>query len=361
MIINLFIALLLLTAPSISLAAQNTNDFIPLVGIPFIQNGHVSTIGDYVNAFYYAAISVAAMLAVMKIIIAGVKYITTDIAPTKGQAKKDIRGAIIGLLIVVGAVLILRTINPNLTVVKLNAPNPSVGLQQGGPPPVLNKATQICNSSTGCDVVKCSLFENLIHWSCESWCNSQPNSVFIDKTNLTNVINTVSSQSISNILLGDSLTNECVIQKKSNNSLGGVLDLSTATASQIKDFKGSCTGTVATSTSTQNGHTIGICTINNGSTVNNQQIQQASFSTNYSATPTNLQKISSEIGKTITTKDIRGVYTIPLSKFPKTGDANTYSVTLSKQCTAAGGDSVAWTLSNATYSFWCVQAIPSSS
>ena len=196
-----FILLGILLIPSYSLAAQNTNDFIPLVGIPFIQNGHVSTIGDYVNAFYYAAISVAAMLAVMKIIIAGVKYITTDIAPTKGQAKKDIRGAIIGLLIVVGAVLILRTINPNLTVVKLNAPNPSVGLQQGGPPPVIGEVNQLCQSKTGCKILSCPFWRASL--TCRSWCSNYPGSIFID--NLT----------ARNFILGKSVTDQCAIPNQS--------------------------------------------------------------------------------------------------------------------------------------------------
>ena len=40
------------------------------------------------------------MLAVIKIVIAGVKYMTTDIVVTKGDAKKDTQEAILGLLMV---------------------------------------------------------------------------------------------------------------------------------------------------------------------------------------------------------------------------------------------------------------------
>jgi hypothetical protein len=39
----------------------------------------------------------------------------TDIVTGKGEAKKDIQGALIGLLIIIGAVVILETINPALT------------------------------------------------------------------------------------------------------------------------------------------------------------------------------------------------------------------------------------------------------
>ena len=44
----------------------------------------------------------------------------TDIVTNKGEAKKDIYGALIGLLVVLGAVLILYVINPNLTSVDVS-------------------------------------------------------------------------------------------------------------------------------------------------------------------------------------------------------------------------------------------------
>ncbi len=89
-------------------------DFIPLVGIPGINTQTSASLPGYINALYTAAISIAAFMAVVKIIFAGVKYMLSDIVTTKEDAKKDIRGALIGLLIVLGAVLILNTINPQL-------------------------------------------------------------------------------------------------------------------------------------------------------------------------------------------------------------------------------------------------------
>jgi hypothetical protein len=93
----------------------HAQEFIPLVGIPYVdtQSSDLSLAG-YVNALYTAAISIAAFMAVVKIIFAGVKYMLSDVVTDKGAAKKDIRGALIGLLIVIGAVLILNTINPQL-------------------------------------------------------------------------------------------------------------------------------------------------------------------------------------------------------------------------------------------------------
>ncbi len=89
-------------------------EFVPLVGIPYIEDNTDLTLPGYINALYVASISIAAFLAVVKIIFAGVKYMLSDVVTDKGAAKKDIRGALIGLLIVVGAVLILNTINPQL-------------------------------------------------------------------------------------------------------------------------------------------------------------------------------------------------------------------------------------------------------
>jgi len=102
-----------------SRAGQETNrpasGFVPLVGIPYVDTTDPNlSLAGYVNALYKAAISIAAFMAVVKIIFAGVKYMLSDVVTTKESAKKDIRGALIGLLIVIGAVLILNTINPQL-------------------------------------------------------------------------------------------------------------------------------------------------------------------------------------------------------------------------------------------------------
>lgn len=88
-------------------------EFTPLVGIPGIENPDVN-FNKYINTLYAISISLAALLAVIKIIVAGVKWMLTDVVTSKQEAKKDIQGALIGLLIVISAVLILTVINPNL-------------------------------------------------------------------------------------------------------------------------------------------------------------------------------------------------------------------------------------------------------
>lgn len=83
--------------------------------IPFIGDVGNLTIEDFVKALYNAAIGIAAILMVYKLIMAGVKYMLSGVVTDKKDAKDNIRRAILGMLIILGAVTILNTINPNLT------------------------------------------------------------------------------------------------------------------------------------------------------------------------------------------------------------------------------------------------------
>ena len=139
--------------------------FQPLVGIPFVDTTNPNTsLPQYINALYLASISIAAFLAVIKIIFAGVKYMLSDVVPTKEAAKKDMYGALLGLLIVVGAVLILNTINPQLTgldaLSKIKGVN--VGLINDTNDKPVYKYLEICN-----------LYNNTSGLSCQKWCGSK--------------------------------------------------------------------------------------------------------------------------------------------------------------------------------------------
>lgn len=140
----------LLFLPSLVLAQGAT--YTPLVNIPALGGGNVSTFDDYINALYGLSISVAALLAVIKIIIAGVKWMMTDVVTSKGDAKKDIQGALVGLLVVLAAVLILYVINPQIGDVQLNLTNP--GLVTGTPTPPTNPTT--ISLSTVCSQLTCT-------------------------------------------------------------------------------------------------------------------------------------------------------------------------------------------------------------
>lgn len=141
------ISISLLLAPLLA-SAQSQN----LINIPQAAGGF----NGYINAVYAMFISVAALLAVVKVIVAGVKYMFSDVVTQKSAAKKDIQGALLGLLIVLAAVLILTVINPNLTNFNLN-----LQLTQTIPRPAAQPPVSIQNVS--CAVTDTS--------SANSWCS----------------------------------------------------------------------------------------------------------------------------------------------------------------------------------------------
>lgn len=84
--------------------------------------------GSYIEALYKIAISMAAVLVVLRLIWAGVKYMFSEVVTNKQEAKEDIKSALLGLLIILGAVTILTTINPQLTNLDVVGTGPSVQL-----------------------------------------------------------------------------------------------------------------------------------------------------------------------------------------------------------------------------------------
>lgn len=80
--------------------------------LPF-WDGSSST--SYIEALYKLAIAAAAVLVVLRLIWAGVQYMLSEVVTSKKQAKEDIQNALLGLVIILGAVTLLTTINPQLT------------------------------------------------------------------------------------------------------------------------------------------------------------------------------------------------------------------------------------------------------
>ena len=86
-----------------------------MVNIPGLpMDGEPIGLRGYLAALFYISIGVAALLAVVKLVIAGARYMLSDVANTKEAAKADIRGAIIGLLIILATYIILNTINTQI-------------------------------------------------------------------------------------------------------------------------------------------------------------------------------------------------------------------------------------------------------
>lgn len=85
-----FLPIIILFIIPILSFAQETVGYTPLVGLPGVADSNGSGEVDFekfINTLYYMSIGVAALLAVIKIVIAGVKYMLSDVVTTKGEAK----------------------------------------------------------------------------------------------------------------------------------------------------------------------------------------------------------------------------------------------------------------------------------
>ena len=71
-------------------------------------------LAEYVNAIFTTALSVGAILAVLRIAYAGYKYMTTDAWGSKSEAKEILGDVVLGILLLLSIYLILRQINPDL-------------------------------------------------------------------------------------------------------------------------------------------------------------------------------------------------------------------------------------------------------
>jgi hypothetical protein len=79
-----------------------------------------STPGEYVNNFYKFALLAGGVLAFGAIVYGGIKYTLAAGNPSgQSEGKEWVKGALLGLLLLGGAYLILRTINPELVSLKI--------------------------------------------------------------------------------------------------------------------------------------------------------------------------------------------------------------------------------------------------
>ncbi len=80
-----------------------------------------NALGTYLNILIKILIGFAAVLAVIMIVMGGIEYMTSELISSKEEGKKRITNALIGLVIALGAYVLLYTVNPSLLVIE---PNP---------------------------------------------------------------------------------------------------------------------------------------------------------------------------------------------------------------------------------------------
>jgi hypothetical protein len=80
-----------------------------------------TTAAEYVIYFFNLIVAVGALMAVVMIIMAGVEWVTSSGEPGKVEsAKGKIKNTLLGVTVLVGCYLILNTINPQLTSIKID-------------------------------------------------------------------------------------------------------------------------------------------------------------------------------------------------------------------------------------------------
>ena len=93
-----------------------TGNFVPLTNLPvFVTNVTTApTFPVFFNDLYKYAIGIAATLAVLQIIYAGVLYMGGDSVTETKQAKEKIQWSILGLVLVLSPVIVFSIINPKI-------------------------------------------------------------------------------------------------------------------------------------------------------------------------------------------------------------------------------------------------------
>lgn len=82
----------------------------------------VTTATDYINLAIKVFISIIGALGVIMIVLGGVQYMTTDAISKKEGGKEMITNAIFGLILALASWLLLNTINPHLTDIRIEPP-----------------------------------------------------------------------------------------------------------------------------------------------------------------------------------------------------------------------------------------------
>lgn len=120
-----FLALALLSLVPLSADAQA---YQPLAPIPGVSSG--ISFSQFVERIVVIALSIGAILAVLMLVVGGFEWMVSEAVHKKELGRERVRNAIFGLLILLAAVLVLNTINPqlinlNLAVQPLTLPTPN--------------------------------------------------------------------------------------------------------------------------------------------------------------------------------------------------------------------------------------------
>lgn len=115
---------------AVAIPAFAAEEFVPLQEIPgFIEGGQEDDVPGFLNSAFRIGVGIAAILAVIVIIIGGFEYMTSDIPGNKSDGKERIRGAILGVAIILLSWIILGVINPDIRTFRIFQSGSSSGTE----------------------------------------------------------------------------------------------------------------------------------------------------------------------------------------------------------------------------------------
>lgn len=118
---SFFIIIFLFAGINICYAIKLNAGYPPIPLAPAINSN--SELPDFIKYFFFAGVYIVGTLAVVSIVIGGIRLIMAAENPSRVSGATDqIKAAIIGLALLLGAVVIMNTINPKLTQLELTVP-----------------------------------------------------------------------------------------------------------------------------------------------------------------------------------------------------------------------------------------------
>jgi len=121
-LIGILLAAIILSVLILSSVAHAASEggFVPLADIPSgsklsgLYSGPEGDLSAFINRIFSFAITIGAMLAILRIAYAGYLYMVSDLWTNKEHAKEILRETILGLLLLLAVYLILNQINPQI-------------------------------------------------------------------------------------------------------------------------------------------------------------------------------------------------------------------------------------------------------
>lgn len=178
------LTILIFAIVAISFAFPAFAQYTPMVRIPGLPATGAISLSQYLVGLYNFLVSIVGIVAVMMMIVGGMRYITAGGSSSAiGDAKDIISNAIAGLIIAIFAWVIVAAINPDVLYIKKPALDPTGGVSMGCVKNYVTPVTCLCNDGTNATGPKATAAECDNSCQVERRCGGmsigciQPNSV----------------------------------------------------------------------------------------------------------------------------------------------------------------------------------------